>query len=463
MATTVDLLRGPFVNALAIPLLLILALVQVRQGRERALIAPLCLMLVAGGAFALLPMDWMPDRRFGTAFIPAVFLFACVVVSQVDDGRIRKFLLAALVLLAAGGSAFRLTQQYREPTVPLDCMNSGTSARLMAGVLAAHPFAATLVGDESLSRRPMRRVAQPLTAMGASVDMAPAGTLPMTVRGGDLEGVEWTSETSSAQVKSAVLLAGLVAGVEVTFREPVRSRDHTERMLAARGVDVWVHDRAVHVPAGQRIGALDVAVPADPSSAAFFAALAALAGAGALSMPDVCLNPGRTGFLFALTRMGAAVEADDQRTEGGEEVGTVNVAANGGALRGTSVDATEVPAMLDELPLLACVAALAEGDTVVRGAAELRVKESDRIAAVVGGLRAIGADADELPDGFVVHGRPGRPLAGRVVTHGDHRLAMAFGVLGALPGNAIAVDDPDCVAVSYPGFWADLARVSGAG
>jgi 3-phosphoshikimate 1-carboxyvinyltransferase len=281
----------------------------------------------------------------------------------------------------------------------------------------------------------------------------------MRVHGGALRDVEWTSDTASAQVKSAVVLAGVLAGVEVTVREPHRSRDHTERMLAARGVDVYVHDTAVHVPAGQTLAPLDVQVPGDPSSAAFFAGLAALAGGGLVVLPDVALNATRTGFFFALARMGADLTVDDERREGGEDVGTVLAAPRDG-LRGTEVDAAEVPSMVDELPLLACVAALAEGDTVVRGAAELRVKESDRIAAVVAGLRAVGADADELPDGFVVHGRGPRPLAGRVVTHGDHRLAMAFGVLGAATGDRIAVDDPDCVGVSYPGFWDDLARAT---
>jgi 3-phosphoshikimate 1-carboxyvinyltransferase len=350
------------------------------------------------------------------------------------------------------------------PTAPdadLDCGNSGTSARLLAGVAAALPFASRFVGDASLSRRPMRRVAAPLTAMGARIEFDGAdGRLPMRVRGGALVGTEWTSDTASAQVKSAVLLAGVLAGVEVTVREPQQSRDHTERMLAARGVDVYVHSTAVHVPAGQRLAPADAVVPGDPSSASFLAALAALASQGTIALPDVCLNPTRTGFFVALTDMGAHLPVEDERREGGEDVGTV-VAHAGRPLRGTTVDAAEVPAMVDELPLLACVAACAEGDTVVRGAAELRVKESDRIAAVVAGLRAVGAHADELPDGFVVHGRGPRALRGHVVTHGDHRLAMGFGVLGALPGNAITVDDPDCVGVSYPQFWADLARATG--
>jgi 3-phosphoshikimate 1-carboxyvinyltransferase len=348
------------------------------------------------------------------------------------------------------------------PAVDLDCGNSGTTTRLLAGIVAAHPFAARFVGDASLSRRPMRRIARPLGAMGARVAFAnDDGLLPMTVEGGALHGVEWTSETASAQVKSAVLLAGVCAGVEVTVREPSRSRDHTERMLAARGLDVWVSETAVNIPGGQCLAQQDVRVPGDPSSAAFFTALAALASEGELVLPDVCLNETRIGFYFALARMGAKLEVDDERREGGENVGTV-LARGGHALRATTVDGEEVPRLIDELPLLACVAACAEGETVVRGAEELRVKESDRIAAVVAALRAVGADAEELPDGFVVRGDPSRRLAGHVVTHGDHRLAMAFGVLGARPGNAITVDDPDCVAVSYPRFWLDLAAATGS-
>jgi 3-phosphoshikimate 1-carboxyvinyltransferase len=226
-------------------------------------------------------------------------------------------------------------------------------------------------------------------------------------------------------------------------------------MLAARGADVWVHEHAVMLHPVTNLRALDTDVPGDPSSAAFFAALAALSRGGTLSRPDVCLNRTRTGFFFALARMGAKLDATEERQEGGEQVGTL--VAEAGTLRGTQVEGAEVPTLIDELPLLACVATRAEGATVVRGAEELRVKESDRIAAVVQNLRAIGADAEELPDGFVVRGSD-RPLRGSIVTHGDHRLAMAFGVLGAVDGNEIAIDDRECVAVSYPGFWDDLRR-----
>jgi 3-phosphoshikimate 1-carboxyvinyltransferase len=344
----------------------------------------------------------------------------------------------------------------RAPTVDLDCGNSGTSARLLAGVVAAQPFAGRFVGDESLSRRPMRRVAHPLTQMGARVDLTDGDRLPMTVHGGALEPIEWRSETPSAQVKSAILLAGLASGVEVTVREGERSRDHTERMLAACGAEVWVNDEAVMLWPTRELAPLDGAVPGDPSSAAFVAALAALASAGTIEIVDVCLNPTRIGFLQALARMGAALDVTDERREGGEPVGALRVAPGG--LHGITVGASEVPAMIDELPVLACVAACADGETVITGAAELRVKESDRIATVVANLRAVGGDADELPDGIRVAG-PRRPLRGSVRTHGDHRIAMAFGVLGALPGNRIHVDDPACVGVSYPNFWEDLTRV----
>lgn len=364
--------------------------------------------------------------------------------------------------LAPDGDALVVTgRAFGAPARDLDCRNSGTTARLMAGALAAQSFPARLVGDASLSRRPMARVARPLRAMGAELAFEDGGEhLPMTVTGGALSPVEWTSEFASAQVKSAILIAGVLGGVEAIVREPQQSRDHTERMLAARGVTVYVNPGAIWIPEGQRVEPLDAAVPGDPSSAAFFAALAALADAGSLALPDVCLNPTRTGFFAALARMGAALDYEDRRSEGGEPLGTV-VARAGAPLRGAAVDAAEVPSMIDELPLLACVAARADGETAVRGAGELRVKESDRITAVVENLRAIGVEADELPDGFIVHGRGPGSLSGRVRTHGDHRIAMAFGVLGALAGNRIEVDDPACVEVSYPAFWRDLAAATG--
>lgn len=343
------------------------------------------------------------------------------------------------------------------PSADLDCGNSGTTARLVAGIVAGSPLSARFVGDASLSRRPMRRVAAPLEAMGARIELPPHGGLPMTVHGARLRGVTWHAEVASAQVKSAILLAGLVADVPVEVHEPAATRDHSERMLAARGVDVRTEGLVVSLLPSGRLDALDVDVPGDPSSAAFLAGLAAIGGArDGVAIENVGVNPGRAGAFRVLVRMGAALRFEDEALQGGEPVATV--VAGRGALRGVTIAPEEVPSLIDELPLLACVAARAEGETRVTGAAELRVKESDRIALVVRNLRAVGADAEELPDGFVVRGSA-RPLAGRVETHGDHRIAMAFGVLGALPGHEITVDDPACVGVSYPGFWEDLARV----
>ncbi|MBA3889117.1 MAG: 3-phosphoshikimate 1-carboxyvinyltransferase [Gemmatimonadaceae bacterium] len=344
----------------------------------------------------------------------------------------------------------------RRPESVIDCGNSGTTARLVAGLVAGSGHSATLVGDSSLSRRPMRRIAEPLEAMGARIDLPPGGGLPMAVHGTALRGIEWRSPVASAQVKSAVLLAALVAGVDAAVQEPERSRDHTERMLAARGIAMSVDGNTVRMAASRTLAPADIVVPGDPSSAAFFAALAAMASAGRISLPGVGTNPTRTGFFGALARMGADLEWTEQADTGGEPVATLHASAS--TLRGIAVGGSDIPAMIDELPLLACVAACAGGETVIRGAAELRVKESDRIAAVVSNLRAIGADAEELEDGMRIRGGT-RPLHGRVVTHGDHRLAMAFAVLGAREGNDIEVDDRACVGVSYPGFWDDLKRV----
>jgi 3-phosphoshikimate 1-carboxyvinyltransferase len=346
-----------------------------------------------------------------------------------------------------------------QPAHDLDCGNSGTTTRLMAGVLAALPISTTLVGDASLSRRPMRRVARPLEAMGARVTLPVHHGLPMTIHGGALHEIDWTSEVASAQIKSAVLLAALVAGVRASVTEPARSRDHTERMLAARGARIEVSGNRVEILPGSDLAPTETAVPGDPSSAAFFAALAALADEGDLRLEGVCVNPTRIGFLEQLGRVGASVVLENQRSEGGEEVADIVVSPR--RLRAATVTHADVPAMVDEIPMLACLATRAEGETVITGANELRVKESDRIAAVVTNLRAIGAHADELPDGMRIRGSDA-PLKGRIVTHGDHRLAMAFGVLGAARGNSIELDDRDCVAVSYPGFWSDLTRAHSA-
>ena len=345
------------------------------------------------------------------------------------------------------------------PLRSLDCGNSGTTSRLMSGVVAAHPFDSTLIGDASLSRRPMRRVTVPLGQMGASFTFQERHDgRPLTSHGAALGSIGWTSRTASAQIKSAILLAALNAQVSATVTEPHRSRDHTERMLAARGVPIVVDGETVSIGVARSMPAMDCHIPGDPSSAAFFVALAALAPGRSIDLPGVCVNPTRTGFLDVVQRMGAVIQLDDESDAGGEPTATIR-AVGAESLRPVSVGADEIPSMIDEVPMLACLASRADGETVISGAGELRVKESDRIAAVVRNLRAVGVDADERPEGMVIRGGDA-PLRGAIETHGDHRLAMAFGVLGALPGNSIEIDLPDCVTVSYPSFWSDLRRVA---
>jgi 3-phosphoshikimate 1-carboxyvinyltransferase len=278
----------------------------------------------------------------------------------------------------------------------------------------------------------------------------------MTVHGANLRSIDWDTGGSSAQVKSAILLAGLVSQVEVRVTETQRSRDHTERMLRAMGVDVENDRTQVCLRPAKTLAPIDIEVPADPSSAAFFLALATLADDGELELPGVCLNPTRAGFLVALARMGGAIDQRNVATVNGEERGTLLVRP--ARLRDVEIGAGEIPSLIDELPLLACLAAGAGVELQLTGAQELRVKESDRIATVVANLRALGADVEELPDGLRVHGHR-RALRGTVDPKGDHRIAMAFGVLSALSGNRIEITDRECVAVSYPGFWDDLRRV----
>ena len=356
--------------------------------------------------------------------------------------------------------------RWKQPRSPLDLRNSGTGARLLAGALAAQPLSVVLCGDESLSRRPMERIAAPLGRMGATVEyLERRGVLPMRVTGGDLRAVRHDGGVASAQVKSAILLAAVGAGVPVEVREPRRSRDHSERMLEAMGAQVreeWQDGawsvRIAEPPA--RLAPLEMDVPGDFSSAAFFLAWAALAaGTPPLTIRGVGLNPTRTGFLPVLARMGVEVEALVRGAAGGEPAGDLRVGAPGSGLRGVEVGGGEVTGMIDEIPVLAVLAARAAGETRITGATELRVKESDRLAALAVNLRRIGVQVEELPDGLVIVGTR-RPLVGRVECFHDHRIAMAFGVLGAAPGCDILVDDPGVADVSFPGFWRLVERVT---
>ena len=355
----------------------------------------------------------------------------------------------------------------RTPGRVLDCANSGTTARLMLGVLAGQELEATLTGDESLRRRPMRRVTDPLSRMGARFEpLASPGRLPLRVTGGALRPLDYRLPVASAQLKSALLLAGVTGGVPVRLVEPGFSRDHTERMLAAAGCALTSSpegggNRVRLTGAPDALDPLDVAVPGDFSSAAFPLALALLGGAGeGIVLRGIGLNPTRTGLLSVLERMNARIRIDTRSLpEGGEPAGDLVVHPSD--LTGTEVQPGEIPGLIDEVPALAVLAARARGTTRITGAEELRVKESDRLGALAANLRSLGVEVEELPDGLVIEGTD-RPLCGPAEARGDHRIAMAFGVLGALAGNAIVVDAPAAVDVSYPGFWEMLERVSTA-
>lgn len=347
----------------------------------------------------------------------------------------------------------------KSPAEVIDCGNSGTTARLLLGLLAGCDLTATLTGDDSLRARPMRRVTQPLALAGARFEeLGETDRLPIRVTGGGLHEIFYDSPHASAQVKSALLLAGLTAGVRVTVTEPILSRDHTERMLRAMGADLVIGHRPGELPRVELnppefLDPLRLQVPGDFSSAAFFIAFGLLAPRGGVRIPGVGVNPTRSGLLAVLRRMGALLEEYAPCNICDEPVADLIVTPT--RLKAAEIGAEEVPALIDEIPVLAALAARAEGETVITGARELRVKESDRIAALAGNLHAIGVDVEELEDGLIIRGSDA-PLAGRVRCYDDHRIAMAFGVLAALPGNEIEVDDPACANVSYPSFWDQL-------
>ena len=349
------------------------------------------------------------------------------------------------------------------PPPAIDCGNAGTLMRFLPGLLAAQVGQhCVLDGDDSLRGRPMERVARPLREMGASIFTAPGGTPPLVVDGGrELVGMRHELPVASAQVKSCLLLAGLYARGETWVQEPAPSRDHTERMLASSGVEVLREGRAVGVRGPVDSLALpDIEVPRDFSSAAPLIVAGVLAGEPSVRLPDVNLNPLRTGLLAVLDRMGGRVTVEARSERAGEPVGTI-VASRGPTLHATDVQGDEVPALIDELPLVGLLGAFAAGTTVVRGAAELRVKESDRIAAVVGMLRGLGARAEELDDGFTVEGA-GSLRGGEAHAGGDHRLAMLGAVAGVVSGSGVLVDGFEAINVSYPDFGADLARLTAA-
>ena len=345
----------------------------------------------------------------------------------------------------------------KAPAAPLDCGNAGTLARLLTGILAFQPGTFELTGDESLSRRPMERVAKPLAQMSATITTT-EGHLPLTVEGHELAGIDYTLPVASAQVKSAILLAGLGARAKVTVVEPTPVRDHTELMLEAAGVKVTRRSNSVSLEAPESMSLPEVLVPGDISSAAPFLVAAALVPGSTLTVHDIGLNPRRAGLLDVLERMGARIGIHNKRRIAGELVGDVEIV--GQPLVATRINAAEVPSMVDELPLIALLGAFAHGRTKVTGAEELRSKESDRIETVTEALKAIGVRIKALPDGFIVRGVPARPRGGTIDSHGDHRIAMLGAVAGIVSMEGVRVEGAECAAISFPGFYDLLDSVT---
>lgn len=341
----------------------------------------------------------------------------------------------------------------KAPAGDLDAGNSGTTMRLLAGVVAGQSFPARFTGDASLTRRPMRRVAEPLRAMGSFVTLSAGDTAPLTVSGGPLKGLEYAMPVPSAQVKSAVLLAGLNASGETTVIEPVATRDHTERMLAAFGVPVRLSGLKAGVTGGSRLTATKVLIPGDPSSAAFWAVAATLAEGSELTVRGVGSNPTRTGYLSVLARMGADIHREPMRGGGGENIEDLIISSSD--LRGVDVAAAEIPGIIDEVPVLALAAALASGESRFRGLGELRHKESDRLEGIAALLTSFGAKARVDGDDLIVSGV--KKLApARAESLDDHRLAMTGFIAGFLAGGESSVIGASCAEISYPTFYDDF-------
>jgi 3-phosphoshikimate 1-carboxyvinyltransferase len=346
----------------------------------------------------------------------------------------------------------------QQPRKALDLGNSGTSIRLMSGLMAGQHFDVEMIGDESLSKRPMERVAKPLRSMGAVIESTgEKGTPPLTVRGGKtLHGIHYDMPMASAQVKSSILLAGLYAEGETSVTEPAPTRDHTERMLNGFGCQVSVNGATATVRGGQALKATQIDIPADISSAAFFMVGASIAPNSDITLQHVGINPTRTGVIDILQLMGANIELLNQREVGGEPVADIRVRS--AQLRGIEIPEALVPLAIDEFPVLFVAASCAEGKTVLRGAEELRVKESDRIQVMADGLHTLGVDAQPTPDGMVIHG--GKMGGGTVWSHHDHRIAMSFAIASLRASETITIEGCDTVATSFPGF-VELSKMAG--
>ncbi len=345
----------------------------------------------------------------------------------------------------------------QEPVTVIDAGNSGTTARLLSGILASLDGVSVVTGDASLVNRPMARVLNPLECMGAHFMARQGGFLPMAIKGGSLRGISHDMEIASAQVKSALLLAGLHAQGVTQIIEPMKSRDHTERMLTYFGATLKETGNSINIAGQQKLEAREIVVPGDPSSAAFPAVLAAAKPGSQLLIKGVCLNPTRTAFLDVLRRMGTSISIENTREMAGETVGDIMIKGQG--LKETIIEGQEIPSLIDEIPILAIAAALAEGTTIIRDAKELRVKETNRIKALINGFSALGAFVQELDDGMVIEG-PLKLKSGHIKTCSDHRIAMSFHILSRVADIDIILDDTGCVNISYPGFFRDIEGIS---
>lgn len=338
----------------------------------------------------------------------------------------------------------------KQPEKMLYTGNSGTTTRLLCGILSGQNFDSSVTGDASICRRPMKRVTEPLSEMGAKID---GEYCPLFIKGSKLHGMEYNMKVASAQVKTAIILAALYADGETIIHETEKSRDHTERMLSAMGADISVNGTTIRVAPAKKLYAQDICVPGDISSAAFFMTAAAIMPDSCVRIKNVGINPTRTGIIDVFKSMGANISIENVRTESGEE--TADIVVSSSSLKGTVIEGELIPRLIDELPIIAVAAVFAEGTTVIKDAEELKVKESNRISAIVGELSKCGADITETADGMIIKG--GKPIVGAdFVTRGDHRMAMSLAVLAQFADGKSTIDDADCISVSYPNFLDDF-------
>lgn len=345
-------------------------------------------------------------------------------------------------------------QGFKRPEKVLQCGNSGTTMRLMAGLLAGQPFSSVLSGDESLNKRPMKRIITPLSLMGAGIS-GNDGYPPLKINGGDLNGITYRLPVASAQVKSALLLAGLNACDPTVIIEPDKSRDHTERMLACMGADIKVGTKGIELRPGRELSPVEWVVPGDISSAAFFMVAASIIPGSELRIRNVGLNPTRAGIITILNNMHARIKVENWHISGGEPLGDIIVSH--AQLKGTIIEGDVIPSLVDEIPVLAVAMAVAEGQSIVRNAGELRVKETDRIAAICSQLSVLGVNLEELEDGFIINGGTGSLHGGTVDSLNDHRMAMSLAVAGWVSQKPIVIQNAEAVNISFPEFW-DLAE-----